>query len=453
VLLGDVFSNLVETYNCIDFRAIFVKDSTTQEKNFAFIKVYFSKESDNLNKNWSFFDNIKHPNIQFIHQLLSKDKMQDFFDGLIEGKIEFGEDIINFSQIEKDYLSKNIEHFVLDKDKLFVNRDEEYPHLLFRIDYDQTCNDILELYKIPKQLKGVNTLNLVESFLDVKGTSLINCRISIVLPIYCKLEKSENLYVLFHKNLVNDLEVRIINSDIKSVPINKIPSISEEDINKIKLDYDIQNNEKIEVYYEPLELVIIENTITNIIEKQVSPNIGNNDITNPLSLIRNGENQFVEFKRCLICKDELQSKGKGDKFNVMRAIDAFLNTNDGILFIGIDDNNKSQIIGIEKDFQLLHHDKKDQDGYETILRNCIKEHFQTNFVNSLVKISFHNLEKKVCIINVEKSTKPIFVFDKDNYQYFFIRQGNSVRKLEGIDLSNYLENYNKSNLIYDSFLD
>jgi predicted HTH transcriptional regulator len=68
----------------------------------------------------------------------------------------------------------------------------------------------------------------------------------------------------------------------------------------------------------------------------------------------------------LICRDKLKSKNKGGEFNVMRSIAAFLNTNDGILFIGVDDKNKNQIIGIEEDFQLLNHDKKDQDGYETI---------------------------------------------------------------------------------------
>jgi hypothetical protein len=111
MLLGDVFSNLAQTYNCIDFRAIFVKDGNTQ-KNFAFIKVLFSKESDIVeNKNWSFYDTIKHPNIQFIHKIIYKDKIQNFFDGLIDGKIELEEDIINFSQMEKENLSKKIFNF------------------------------------------------------------------------------------------------------------------------------------------------------------------------------------------------------------------------------------------------------------------------------------------------------------------------------------------------------
>ena len=124
MLLDDVFSNLAEIYKCIDFRAIFVKDTKSQT-NFAFIKVRFSKDRNILwDKNWLFYDNIKHPNIQFIHKLIYKGKIQKFLEGLINAKIEFGEDMINFSQIEKDYLSNNFEHFVFDKDKLFINKDD-----------------------------------------------------------------------------------------------------------------------------------------------------------------------------------------------------------------------------------------------------------------------------------------------------------------------------------------
>lgn len=67
-------------------------------------------------------------------------------------------------------------------------------------------------------------------------------------------------------------------------------------------------------------------------------------------LIEGGENNTVEFKPRLLFNFKTQKAGISIKEIIAKAICAFLNSNGGFLFIGVDDDGKIQ--GLDYDYQL-----------------------------------------------------------------------------------------------------
>ena len=67
-----------------------------------------------------------------------------------------------------------------------------------------------------------------------------------------------------------------------------------------------------------------------------------------LSLINHGENSSVEFKSTLRWDLRLEKRNPEIEFAVLKTIAAFMNTDGGNLFIGIDD--KGTVLGLENDF-------------------------------------------------------------------------------------------------------
>ena len=72
---------------------------------------------------------------------------------------------------------------------------------------------------------------------------------------------------------------------------------------------------------------------------------------NVAELIRNGENEKVEFKSSLSYDYQKNNKSKEVELSVAKSVAAFLNSNGGFLFIGVKDDKT--ILGIEKDFSVL----------------------------------------------------------------------------------------------------
>ena len=67
----------------------------------------------------------------------------------------------------------------------------------------------------------------------------------------------------------------------------------------------------------------------------------------------------------------------------VKAVSSFLNTEGGILIIGVDDNKN--IIGIEKDLQMLP--KQNTDGFELHFRQLIKKYLG-DYLEKYIKIKF-----------------------------------------------------------------
>lgn len=149
-------------------------------------------------------------------------------------------------------------------------------------------------------------------------------------------------------------------------------------------------------------------------------------------LILAGESDSVEFKSTL--RYDLRNKEVNKKLEyvIAKTIAAFMNSDGGNLFIGVDDNQN--MLGLADDFSTLS--KPDIDGFELHLIEIIKKFIGAGLI-SHVKISFPVVEDiRICRIKVSRSSKPVFT-QYEGKEDFFVRSGCSSQPLSREDQSAY----------------
>ena len=131
-------------------------------------------------------------------------------------------------------------------------------------------------------------------------------------------------------------------------------------------------------------------------------------------------------------------------FNILRVLTAFMNTDGGVLYIGVHDKTK-KVVGIEDDYAHLNEGEEDDcngsynannDGYQLKIRN-VMDKLCPSYANSLTTIEFETLQGKTyCKITVKPARRPIFLRGNQ----LFIRQGNRLKKLWGDDITLFIFN-------------
>lgn len=224
----------------------------------------------------------------------------------------------------------------------------------------------------------------------------------------------------------------------------------------------------------PVPQLSSQNEIVRITErnKEINNQGGNMDELDHHSvfqLINEGESDKLEFKSSLrtpirftdsitykqnILKNKIGNEKKSIEqaitneikiltmlleHEVYKTIAAFMNSDGGILFIGVNDNGK--ILGIEPDFMTFG-DKKNWDGWSQHFINLIRKHIG---IDSITCIKLRNIiidNKMIAIINVKKSPKPIYVEFQDskgnNKIEFYIRAINTTQTLDVRQIVDYI---------------
>lgn len=149
-------------------------------------------------------------------------------------------------------------------------------------------------------------------------------------------------------------------------------------------------------------------------------------------LILGGESDKVEFKSTLRYDIRNSILNKKLEYVIAKTISAFLNTEGGKLLIGVDDDQN--VLGLHHDFSTLK--KSDVDGFELQLIEVIKKYIGAEF-SSYLKITFPQHDgETICLVNVSKSSKPIFNMFEGK-EDFFIRVGCSSQPLSREEQSKY----------------
>ena len=154
------------------------------------------------------------------------------------------------------------------------------------------------------------------------------------------------------------------------------------------------------------------------------------------------ENQTLELKTSIAFPS-----GKGEPdidkqlYNILKELTAFMNTDGGVLYIGIHDKTK-KVIGIEGDYKYLNYGEDDfngsyaanNDGYQLKIRNTM-DRLCPSLANSLTSINFEELDGNTyCKIDVKPAKRPIFLSGTQLY----VRQGNRVKLLKGEDITSFI---------------
>lgn len=153
-------------------------------------------------------------------------------------------------------------------------------------------------------------------------------------------------------------------------------------------------------------------------------------------LILGGESDTVEFKSTLRYDIRNNVVNKKLEFVIAKTIVAFMNTEGGMLLIGVDDNKN--VIGLQNDFSTLK--KQDIDGFELQLIEVIKKYIGVEYA-PYIKIALPEIDgETICVLKVLKSSKPVFV-SFEGQENFFVRTGCSSQPLTREEQSSYENNH------------
>lgn len=149
-----------------------------------------------------------------------------------------------------------------------------------------------------------------------------------------------------------------------------------------------------------------------------------------LSIIKRGESNQVEFKPCLLYNFKTQAGGIGIKYIIAKAICGFLNSNGGVLFIGVNDDGNVQ--GLENYDYSLFPGKKEKDKLLLELDSLLTYFFDLS-IKPLLNAAIENVDgKDILVIVVTESHKPVFLKNKKNEligKEFYIRMNASTRQI------------------------
>ena len=133
----------------------------------------------------------------------------------------------------------------------------------------------------------------------------------------------------------------------------------------------------------------------------------NSNITHE-EIIQRGEGKYIEFKPALVYNFTTGEPGIGVKYKVAQAIAAFLNTDGGLLYIGV--TNDGEIQGLEYDYSILKGNKKDKVKLEF---DQLTRHFFQPFVTNYIQTQIIEIKgKEVYVIRIYPSKQPVFLKNK-----------------------------------------
>lgn len=173
-------------------------------------------------------------------------------------------------------------------------------------------------------------------------------------------------------------------------------------------------------------------------------------------ILERGENFYCEFKSSSLwsmnfTEEDIKKsrsldlhfyKQKASKVIIAKSIAGFLNSEGGMLLIGVKEkkeNNGLEVIGVDDEFKKLKDPYKD--GYKRmIIDEIIKPYFPpkiSNHLNEFISINLIDYNNKIiCLIKIKKSNSMVFLKINDK-EIFVIRIETENRILEGERLVEY----------------
>lgn len=157
-------------------------------------------------------------------------------------------------------------------------------------------------------------------------------------------------------------------------------------------------------------------------------------------IIQMGEGKEIEYKSSLrYC---LKEKAPKDyiEHSIFKNIAAFLNTNGGVILIGVEDNGN--IIGLDETDYLTFKDNDKKDAFLKHFDNLL-EKFLGNDFNSLVQVDVQEVAgKKVAKICIKKKApEPTFLNQKGKTEEFYIRRNASAKALTPSEIMKYVKEH------------
>ncbi len=149
-----------------------------------------------------------------------------------------------------------------------------------------------------------------------------------------------------------------------------------------------------------------------------------------LSLIEGGESSTLEFKSTVRTNLKTGKKAKEIEFAWLKTVVGFMNTDGGMIVIGV--NDRGEIVGIEED------GFESEDRCRLHLKSLVNDHIGPEF-SRFISFRLGQVKgKMVLVVECERVRKPVFLKIGKN-EDFYIRSGPSTVKLSMSQMVDYLE--------------
>lgn len=145
--------------------------------------------------------------------------------------------------------------------------------------------------------------------------------------------------------------------------------------------------------------------------------------------LNQGEGNKIEFKSTVRTNLKTGKTGKEIELAWLKTVVAFLNSEGGVLLIGVDDNGK--IVGIEAD------NFENEDKCQLHIKNLINQHIGAEFSAFISILPINVDEKTVLMIKCQRAKEPVFLKIGKNEE-FYIRSGPSSIKLSPSQIVSYV---------------
>ena len=157
------------------------------------------------------------------------------------------------------------------------------------------------------------------------------------------------------------------------------------------------------------------------IQKRIEPS-ETSAKTDPVhEIILQGEGQLVEFKSTLRYDMRTGEVNKKLEHVIAKTVAAFMNSEGGSLFIGVDDHGNA--IGLDLDYSTLK--KTDRDGFQLHLGNILDSYLGKDVIK-LWKLDWPIYDdKQICHVQVTRANKPVYVTHEGKEEFFVRKEGSS----------------------------
>ncbi|MBN1346429.1 MAG: response regulator [Phycisphaerae bacterium] len=148
------------------------------------------------------------------------------------------------------------------------------------------------------------------------------------------------------------------------------------------------------------------------------------------ALIRSGEGEGLEFKSTLRWNLKADKAGKEIELAWLKTVVAFLNTDGGMLLIGVEDDG--HVLGLERDRF------PSEDRFLLHVNNLLREHIGLEF-SRFIHFGLKSVAGcRVLVVACDRCPDPAFLKKGDDEE-FYIRVGPGSRKLSTSEVLSYLK--------------
>ncbi|MFP4616896.1 MAG: helix-turn-helix domain-containing protein [Candidatus Paceibacterota bacterium] len=152
-----------------------------------------------------------------------------------------------------------------------------------------------------------------------------------------------------------------------------------------------------------------------------------------LRFLKEEESKTLEFKSSLRWDHFRGEVNKELEKVIAKTVAAFLNTDGGVLFIGVNDNG--EVIGLKEDLNYFNNSK---DKFLKKLAEIINKYLGPDNHALITPMFLVKDQRDVCVIKVERSNRPVYLKNGQESK-FYIRTQNSSMELTGVDADKYKE--------------